>query len=220
PADALRGGRLPAATRRSPRRSMSVRSALKTALEAGLAHSGIAGLPRARLSRQALVLAYHNVVPDDCGPCGDRSLHLPHRSFVHQLDHLLRTCSVVPLAEILTPAPSRERRPRVAITFDDGYRGAVTLAVEELAQRGVPAAHLASELTRPLDWLRQRFSSVIPWLTYPYGFATPAVAAAAATAGYRGALCLGNGWFSPDSVNRYAVPRLNVPSGLSQHGFV
>src|SRR5438034_7041605 len=30
-----------------------------------------------------------------------------------------------------------------------------------------------------LDWLRQRFSSVIPWLTYPYGFATPAVAAAA-----------------------------------------
>ena len=84
----------------------------------------------------------------------------------------------------------------------------------------IPAAHLASELTRPLDWLRQRFSSVIPWLTYPYGFATPAVAAAAATAGYRGALCLGNGWFSPDSVNRYAVPRLNVPSGLSQHGFV
>lgn len=293
---------------------MSVRSALKTALEAGLAHSGIAGLQRARLSRRALVLAYHNVVPDDCGPCGDRSLHLPHRSFVHQLDHLLRTCSVVPLAEILTPAPSRERRPRVAITFDDGYRGAVTLAVEELAQRGVPAtlfvapafvgrgtfwwdvvapgldgdlrehaiwdlggedhavrrwaaerglgshpvpeyamvaseeelqsalrhpgitlashtwshpnlarlpaAHLAEELTRPLDWLRQRFSSVIPWLTYPYGFATPAVAAAAAAAGYRGALCLGNGWFSPDRVNRYAVPRLNVPSGLSRHGFV
>src|SRR3989454_9948425 len=63
----------------------------------------------------------------------------PHRSFVHQLDHLLRTCSVVPLAEILAPAPSRERRPRVAITFDDGYRGAGTLAVEELAQRGVPA---------------------------------------------------------------------------------
>src|SRR5256886_8072315 len=43
------------------------------------------------------------------------------------------------LHDALPISPSRERRPRVAITFDDGYRGAVTLAVEELAQRGVPA---------------------------------------------------------------------------------
>src|SRR5437773_10948486 len=79
----------------------------------------------------------------------------------------------------------------------------------------LPAAHLAEELTRPLDWLRQVFSSVIPWLTYPYGFATPAVAAAAAATGYRSGQCMESGWFSPDRVIAYTVPRLNVRSSMS-----
>src|SRR2546428_13985807 len=41
--------------------------------------------------------AYHNVVPDDCPPFGDRSLHLSHRAFVRQLDLLLSTHCIVPL---------------------------------------------------------------------------------------------------------------------------
>ena len=293
---------------------MSVRSWLKAVLEVGLVGSGIAALRLARLPRHSLVLAYHNVVPDDC-PLG--TLHLARGTFAEQIEQLLRTCSIVPLEEIFTPRESADRRLRVAITFDDGYRGAVTVGVAELARRGVPAtlfiapgfvgngpywwdsvtthdgrdvdgelrdhairelrgedrrvrrwardcgldtrvvpdyalvaseeelrravrhpgitlashtwshrnlarltgAELREELTRPLEWLRQRFTAVIPWLSYPYGVGVRATKVAAVAAGYRAAVSLGNPWRSPDPGRAYAIPRLNVPSGLSLNGF-
>ena len=293
---------------------MSVRSWLKAVLEVGLVGSGIAALRLARLPRHSLVLAYHNVVPDDC-PLG--TLHLARGTFAEQIEQLLRTCSIVPLEEIFTPRESADRRLRVAITFDDGYRGAVTVGVAELARRGVPAtlfiapgfvgngpywwdsvtthdgrdvdgelrdhairelrgedrrvrrwardcgldtrvvpdyalvaseeelrravrhpgitlashtwshrnlarltgAELREELTRPLEWLRQRFTAVIPWLSYPYGVGVRATEMAAVAAGYRAAVSLGNPWRSPDPGRAYAIPRLNVPSGLSLNGF-
>lgn len=295
---------------------MSVRSTLKACLEAGLVRSGVTALHRAARGRHALVLAYHNVVPDDCPPFGDRSLHLPRSRFVGQIERLLSTHAVVPLAQLLGPAPPGGR-PRAAITFDDGYRGAVRIAVEELARRGVPATlfvvpgfvgkgpfwwdavaagdrgvdpavreralgelsgkdaevrgwaeraglrpgtvpewalvaseqdlrdatghpgitlgshtwthpnlarltapELREELGRPLAWLRERYSSVIPWVSYPYGLAGPAVEAAAREAGYAAALALGGAWFPPTGVNPWAVPRVNIPSGLSENGFV
>jgi len=294
---------------------MNVRATLKACLEAGLVRSGVPALHRAARPGRALVLAYHNVVPDSCPPVGDRSLHLPHRLFVRQLESLLVTHTVVPLEELL--GPSRPgRRPRAAITFDDGYRGAVRIAVEELATRGLPAtlfvvpafvgkgpfwwdalasdggldqlvrrravddlrgrdaevrdwaathgvavravpdwafpaseaelqdatrhagitlgshtwthpnlarltgAGLRDELSRPLVWLGERFESVVAWLSYPYGLVTPAVEAAAREAGYTAALTLGGGPFPPARVNRWAVPRENIPSGLSENGFV
>src|SRR5207248_1166972 len=50
----------------------------------------------------------------------------------------LDTHTIVPLEELL--GPSRPgRRPRAAITFDDGYRGTALIGVAELAQRGLPA---------------------------------------------------------------------------------
>lgn len=296
---------------------MSARATLKALLETGLVWSGTAALRRAALLRRSMVLAYHNVVPDDCPPFGDRSLHVPRRLFVEQIEQLLRTHAIVPLREVLTPARAL-RRPQAAITFDDGYRGAVILAVEELARRGVPAtlfvvpavvgggpfwwdalasrggrgvdqslreralqelsgngrevrswaearglslsavpewalvasqdeltaatrhpgitlashtwthpnlvrlspAELQSELRRPLTWLRRRFPNVIPWLSYPYGLASRSVEAAAAAAGYEAAVSLDGGWFTAARVNRFAVPRLNIPAGLSAKGFV
>lgn len=297
---------------------MSVRSTLKALVEAGLVRSGVAGLRRVALPRRSLVLAYHNIVPDECAPCGDRSLHLARRTFIRQLDHLLRACAIVPLEEMLAPPRAGRRRLRVAITFDDGYRGAVTIGVEELARRGLPAtlfiapafvgggtfwwdcvtasdrggldgglrerairelrgedhavrrwatqrglrigavpdyakvaseeelrsavghpgitlashtwshrnlarltaAELCAELVQPLEWLRQRFTAVIPWLSYPYGIGAPAAEAAAAAAGYRAALSLGGGWFAPERINPYRLARATVPSGLSTNGFV
>ncbi|OLE19299.1 MAG: hypothetical protein AUG88_01320 [Actinobacteria bacterium 13_1_20CM_4_68_12] len=71
-----------------------------------------------------------------------------------------------------------------------------------------------------LVWLRERFESVVAWLSYPYGLVTPAVEAAAREAGYTAALTLGGGPFPPARVNRWAVPRENIPSGLSENGFV
>jgi peptidoglycan/xylan/chitin deacetylase (PgdA/CDA1 family) len=78
------------------------------------------------------------VVLDGSGARGDRSLHLPLSVFSAQLDWLQARCDVVPLSALLTPDDSSER-PRVAITFDDAYRGAVTTGIGELARRGLPA---------------------------------------------------------------------------------
>ena len=271
-------------------------------------------LLRVPVRRRALVLAYHNVVPAGGAPAGERSLHLPQADFAAQLDALARTHDVVPLADLLRPAPAGAR-PRAAVTFDDAYRGAVTAGVAELARRGLPAtvfvvsgrvgggafwwdalaadgvlppgfraraleeargrddevralarrlglaaspvpAHalpadeaelraaaavpgitLAShsgshpnlrrlpeveveaELAGPLEWLRARFGgAAVPWLSYPYGLGSPALARAAARAGYAGAVLVGGGRTAAGG-DPFAVPRVNVPAGVSPAGF-
>ncbi len=87
---------------------------------------------------EVLVLGYHNIVPDGEPIVGDRSLHLPQRRFAAQLDALIETHDVIPLEELLGEGGATGR-PTAAITFDDGYRGAMTAGVSELARRGLPA---------------------------------------------------------------------------------
>jgi peptidoglycan/xylan/chitin deacetylase (PgdA/CDA1 family) len=58
--------------------------------------------------------------------------------FAQQLDLLRIWCDVIPLADLLSQ-PSHDARPRVAITFDDAYRGALTLGAAELRSRQLPA---------------------------------------------------------------------------------
>jgi peptidoglycan/xylan/chitin deacetylase (PgdA/CDA1 family) len=60
------------------------------------------------------------------------------RSFLRQVDVLEEHCRVVSLAELLSEGPFTDRL-HVAITFDDGYRGAVELALPELARRRLPS---------------------------------------------------------------------------------
>lgn len=259
-----------------------------------------------------LVLAYHNIVPDKLPPSGDRSLHLPLDAFRRQLDLVTRVASVVPVREAL--AGPGGRRPRVAISFDDAYAGAVELGLPELARRGLPAtmfvapgclgadgfwwdrfapesgwptdlrdqlltthgglessvrawaaqaglpgqttspwhrvatedeirsrthagleigthswshpnlaaldgAWLDQELVRPLEWLRERFDSTLPWLAYPYGIASSPVAAAAQRAGYEAALLVDGGWIPARASDPFLLPRWNVPAGISLGGF-
>lgn len=93
----------------------------------------------ARLRRRSrLVLAYHNVVADGDAGAGERSLHLPFARFCEQLDALQRSHEVVSLGALLQ-SRSKPRRPLAAITFDDAYRGCLTLALPELARRSMPA---------------------------------------------------------------------------------
>jgi peptidoglycan/xylan/chitin deacetylase (PgdA/CDA1 family) len=295
----------------------ALRSRLKGAVEPLLIRSGTAAVARALSRSRRLVLAYHNVVPGPDTVQGDRSLHLSREQFSAQLDLLKQSCEVVPLASLLAGARTSAGRPRVAITFDDGYRGAVRIGVDELARRGLPATifvapafvggrsfwwdalggpggegiddrfraraldrdrgldpeirqrasreglteralgqyavaateaelreatripgitlgshtwshpnltrlnqgELRDELASPLEWLRQRFDRVIPWLSYPYGLSSPAVERAVEEAGYEGALRVAGGWISTRVLNRYALPRFNVPAGLSREGF-
>ena len=92
---------------------------------------------RSRRGR-CLVLAYHNIVPDDAAVVGDRSLHLPRHRFAQQLDALVESCDVIPLTAVLSER-SPDARPAVAITFDDAYQGALTLGARELRARRLPA---------------------------------------------------------------------------------
>jgi peptidoglycan/xylan/chitin deacetylase (PgdA/CDA1 family) len=90
------------------------------------------------MAGRSLILAYHNVVPDHLQGLGDRSLHLPLSRFARQLDLIEAHCRVLPLADLLAEGPFDDR-PHIAITFDDAYRGAVELAMPELARRGLPS---------------------------------------------------------------------------------
>lgn len=82
-------------------------------------------------------------------------------------------------------------------------------------------AELQAELRRPLEWLEQRFpTSMTRVLAYPYGRTISTVERAVAETGYAGALLVTGGWHSPASVtDRYRLPRLNIPAGLSAGGF-
>lgn len=300
-----------------------MRATLKRLLESGLLHAGPAAFSRARHRNQALILAYHNVVPEESAGAGDRSLHLPLTGFRAHLTALEEWADVVSLDQLLSRDSNegtarRTARPEVAITFDDAYRGAVTLALPELARRGMPAtvfvspsrlgsqtfwwdryaddasaspdvsdfretalaelsgaenlvaewaaargwqgaslpdalrsadetelgeaaalpgvtlashtwshpnlmrfddAALRDELARPLEWLKGRSESTLRWLAYPYGIADARVAAAAEDAGYEAALRVDGGWLPRGRQDRFQLPRLNVPAGLSEAGF-
>ncbi len=306
----------------TPPRSGNARALVKNVVERVLLSSGWPERSRRRRSATAVVLAYHNIISETSPAHGDRSLHLPRRDFAAQLDALMATHDVVPLDRVLDaavgamPPAAAPARPLAAITFDDAYRGAVTLGVEELARRSLPAtifisperlgdapfwwdqlaspergevepgfrelalgelagqqrqvldhaaaldlvpyeptgelrsacveelqgaartagitfashgwshanlaalagAELEMELVRPLEWLRAHFPAVLPVLSYPYGRSSPDVERAAASAGYRAALCIDGGCVEP-SVRPFALPRVNMPSGVSTAGF-
>lgn len=113
-----------------------MRKLLKGAFEVAATASGAAGLALRLAAPRVTILAYHNVVrPEDAGR-GDSSLHLPLPEFVRQIEWLTRTHEIL---DLHTAATTPSDRPAAVITFDDAYRGAVTLALPELVRRGVPA---------------------------------------------------------------------------------
>ena len=299
----------------------SARDGVKHAVETALIAGGGAAFARRKHGRQLLVLAYHNIVPTGSKPTGDLSLHLPQRAFADQLDALLDTHDVIPLAEALGRANSHSRqrgtRPRAVITFDDAYAGALSAGVAELRARSLPAtifvtpgflggrsfwwdllsdeatgldaetreraltdgrgltdvvlelathagsairetpvhargafiddlkaavadsrislaAHtwnhpnltslsdseLTDEFTRPLEWLGQFGDRALPVVSYPYGLADARVQHAARDAGYSAGFMIDGGWTTFAPQDPFAIPRLNVPAGVSRNGFV
>lgn len=115
---------------------------VKTLVERLLLHAGPATLSRWAHRGRALVLAYHNIVPEGERVVGDESLHLQQRRFAEQLDVLLESgARVVPLDALVdrSSEPEGGSSFSVAITFDDAYHGAVRTGVEELVRRDLPA---------------------------------------------------------------------------------
>ncbi len=90
------------------------------------------------MSSRLLVLCYHNVEPTWCFPARQGA---GARGLERQLRTVRRLANVVPLASALEDlTKGRPLPPRaVALTFDDGYRDNLTLALPMLERLGLPA---------------------------------------------------------------------------------
>ena len=75
-----------------------------------------------------------------------------------------------------------------------------------------------AELERAQEWLRAEPRALAGVLSYPYGLHDPLVQESARQAGFDHALRIDGGWLSRAGSPDLAVPRLNVPSGLSPDG--
>jgi peptidoglycan/xylan/chitin deacetylase (PgdA/CDA1 family) len=109
---------------------------VKRPLELAMSSSSIGWMMQRRVRGKRLILAYHGIIPEGQSPAGERALFVWQRDFAGQLDMLAAEADVVPLNRI---DDAGDGRPRVAITFDDAYAGAVNEGVRELAKRGLPA---------------------------------------------------------------------------------
>lgn len=119
---------------------MHARAALKHARNRVLSALGLPHVARWVKRDALLVLTYHNIVPTrDDAVEGEASLHLDRATFAEQLDLLRETHDVVGLGELLNGCRWPCDRPRALITFDDAYRGALTIGAEELAKRHMVA---------------------------------------------------------------------------------
>ena len=121
-----------------------MRRVLRTLVENLSTRSGLTRWGRYRSGDDVAIVAYHNVIPGAEGGRGDTSLHLPLDRFIRQIETLSRTHEIVDLRYIGEKSGPHPPGPRAVITFDDAYRGAVTLALPELARRGIPAVVFAA----------------------------------------------------------------------------
>jgi peptidoglycan/xylan/chitin deacetylase (PgdA/CDA1 family) len=111
---------------------------------------------RSQLQGAGVILMLHRVLSSD------RTANLPHRNelcvgpkaFEHLLVWLRRHFDCVPLMDILQPGTPRSDRPKVALTFDDGWRDNAVNALPLLQKHQVPASIFLST-----DFIgsRQRF---------------------------------------------------------------
>lgn len=144
-----------------------MRDTVKRLVEGAASRSGMPRVLGLRMRGRRLILAYHNVIPSGERTWGDAALHVPISRLRAHLDVLSDTCTVVPLDTLLSEDPDRSNRPRVAITFDDAYRGAADAARVELGPRGIPvtffvAPGLAGEPGFWWDRLAQPSSGSMP----------------------------------------------------------
>ncbi len=113
----------------------------------------LATLPQRRKLREELirteqmpiaVLFYHRVA--DRNPT---EWTISRRNFMQQLDWLQGNFDIVSLEEAQRRIRNRtNKRPTVAITFDDGYSDNCEFAMPELARRGLPATYFVA--TEPI----------------------------------------------------------------------
>jgi peptidoglycan/xylan/chitin deacetylase (PgdA/CDA1 family) len=105
-------------------------------VEQALSSPAVVRIVRRSVRDKRLILAYHGIIPEGAPAAGERALFVAQRDFAAQLDVLAAMADVAPLDRL---DEEGDGRPRVAITFDDAYRGAVNEGVRELSARGLTA---------------------------------------------------------------------------------
>ena len=113
-----------------------MRRLVKQSIESAMSSSAVGRMTQRRVRGKCLILAYHGIIPEGEAPAGQPGLFIAQRDFGMQLDVLAAEADVVALERI---DDAGDERPRVAITIDDAYRGAVSVGVRELAARSLPA---------------------------------------------------------------------------------
>ena len=121
---------------RGPASASQMHALVKRPLELAISSRRVGRMTRHRVRGKRLILAYHGIIPDGEAPAGEPGLFVTQRDFAMQLDVLAAEADVVALERI---DEADDGRPRVAITIDDAYRGAVTVGMRELAARSLPA---------------------------------------------------------------------------------
>jgi peptidoglycan/xylan/chitin deacetylase (PgdA/CDA1 family) len=109
---------------------------MKQPLEFAMSSPAIGWMTKRRVRGKRLILAYHGITPHGEAQAGEPALFVAQREFAAHLDMLMNEADVAPLNRIDEPG---DGRPRVAITFDDAYAGAVNEGVRELEKRCLPA---------------------------------------------------------------------------------
>jgi len=107
-------------------------------LAAGLAHSGLPSVAwqvRRHRAGRAIVLMYHRIADDDDDLC------VPPATFDRQMELLKARVRVLPLGAIVRRLASvlPLTTDIAAVTFDDGYRDNLDLALPILERHGLPA---------------------------------------------------------------------------------
>ncbi|MFN0243060.1 MAG: polysaccharide deacetylase family protein [Planctomycetota bacterium] len=115
---------------------------LRTGIDQFARWSLLLGWFERRMRRGTTVLMYHRVLPDhEAARYPFASLAIPVSAFREQMSLLAERCHVAPLSEHLRSSAraGAHDRPRVAVTFDDGYADNAEIAAPILEDLGLRA---------------------------------------------------------------------------------
>lgn len=120
-------------------------ASLKRTMIAGvdrvLASPGLAGFVRSRALRGVTILMYHKVLPDDVAHLYPlRNLVVSRSRFERHARWLAERATCMTLGQAMSTEPrERSARPRVCVTFDDGYIDNAQVAAPILDRAGLHA---------------------------------------------------------------------------------
>lgn len=120
------------------RTRLALRRRLRSLVETLACAAGLHHVARWLNRRRLLIVCYHGVCEDDCGE--KHWLLLPRKEFLEQINYLRRHYRCMNVDDAVVALQQGElRAPTACVTFDDGYRNNVEVALPILRAASVPA---------------------------------------------------------------------------------